>query len=194
MTNSISGSPPVFTKVSGSFSEDGTLTIPAGSALLYAVARETAGRPVGNGGSGQFLVGTTAGGTEVVTVGSGIAASAVVSTDGLAITFGQVLYPVDTPIYLQVLKHTITGITQANPAVVTAASHGFANGDIVKINGVVGMTEVNGLQFTVAGKTLNTFQLSGVDSTAYTAYASGGTAQGWNGANVAFTLHIAQYD
>ena len=39
---------------------------------------------------------------------------------------------------------TITGITQANPAVVTSNSHGYANGQEVYIVGVVGMTEVNG--------------------------------------------------
>ena len=69
----------------------------------------------------------------------------------------------------------ITGITKANPAVVTSNSHGFSNGDRVFISGVVGMTQVNNLEFTVAGATTNTFQLSGVDSSAYTTYSSGGT-------------------
>lgn len=69
---------------------------------------------------------------------------------------------------------TITGITQANPAVVTSTAHGYSNGDVVYIASVVGMTEVNGYYFTVAGVTANTFQLSGIDSTAYTAYTSGG--------------------
>jgi hypothetical protein len=69
----------------------------------------------------------------------------------------------------------ITGITQANPAVVTAASHGLSNGDRVFIVSVAGMTEVNNKEFTVAGATTNTFQLSGIDSSAFTAYSSGGT-------------------
>ena len=71
---------------------------------------------------------------------------------------------------------TITGITQANPAVVTATSHGYSNGDEVWINDVVGMTELNGRRFTVANKTTNTFELSGINSTSLTAYSSGGTA------------------
>jgi len=71
---------------------------------------------------------------------------------------------------------TITNITQANPAVVTVASHGYSNGDDVWINSVVGMTEVNGRRFRIANVTTNTFELSGVDSTGYTAYTSGGTA------------------
>ena len=72
---------------------------------------------------------------------------------------------------------TVTGITQANPAVVTASSHGYSNGDHVWINSVVGMTEVNGRRYTVANKTTNTFELSGVDSSSYTAYSSAGVAQ-----------------
>jgi len=71
---------------------------------------------------------------------------------------------------------TITAITKANPAVVTAASHGYSNGDHIWINDVVGMTEVNGRRFTVANKTTNTFELSGVNSSSYTTYTSGGTA------------------
>ena len=76
---------------------------------------------------------------------------------------------------------TITGITQANPAVVTASSHGYSNGDEVLISGVSGMTEVNGKRFLVADKTTNTFELQdkdGVDinSTGFTAYSSGGVS------------------
>ena len=76
---------------------------------------------------------------------------------------------------------TITGITAANPAVVTSNSHGYSNGDFVIISGVVGMTEVNGKTFKVADKTTNTFELQDVDGTdinssGYTAYSSGGVA------------------
>ena len=71
---------------------------------------------------------------------------------------------------------SISAITKANPAVVTASSHGYSNGDHVWINDVVGMTEVNARRYTVANKTTNTFELSGVDSSNYTTYTSGGTA------------------
>ena len=76
---------------------------------------------------------------------------------------------------------TISGITAANPAVVTATSHGYENGDEVLISGVSGMTEVNSKRFLVADKTTNTFELQdkdGVDinSSAFTAYSSGGVA------------------
>lgn len=80
-----------------------------------------------------------------------------------------------------IVRHTaqnITGITQANPAVVSySGSDTYANGDRVWIDGVVGMTQVNGREFEVANVNTgaNTFQLLGVNSTGYTAYSSGGT-------------------
>jgi hypothetical protein len=75
---------------------------------------------------------------------------------------------------------SISGITQANPAVVTATSHGYNNGDHVIINSVSGMVQVNGKTFTVANKTTNTFEIQDVDgnnvnSSSFTAYASGGS-------------------
>lgn len=77
---------------------------------------------------------------------------------------------------------TITGITQADPGVVTAASHGFTDGQVVLIEDVAGMTEVNDTHFTVANATTDTFELqtqattpADVDTSGYTAYSSGGT-------------------
>jgi hypothetical protein len=67
----------------------------------------------------------------------------------------------------------ITGITQANPAVVTSTGHGLVTGDVIKITGAVGMTEVNDQTFTVTAVDANTFSI-GVDSTGYGAYTSGG--------------------
>jgi hypothetical protein len=69
---------------------------------------------------------------------------------------------------------TVTAVTQANPGVVTAASHGFSNGDVVTFIGVGGMVELNGNKYTVANATTNTFELSATDTTAFTAYTSGG--------------------
>lgn len=72
----------------------------------------------------------------------------------------------------------ITGISKANPGVVTySGSDTYANGDRVIISGVVGMTEVNGREFTVANVDTgaNTFELSGVNTSSYTTYSSAGT-------------------
>jgi hypothetical protein len=79
---------------------------------------------------------------------------------------------------------TITGITQANPAVVTtSAAHGLSNGDQVYIESIVGMTELNdsNIPYQVANVTSTTFEVqdydgTNVNSSAYTAYSSGGTA------------------
>ena len=75
-------------------------------------------------------------------------------------------------------NEAITAVTKANPGVVTAAAHGLADSDIVYIDGVVGMTELNGNRYTVANKTTDTFELSGTDTSAFTTYTSGGTARG----------------
>ena len=48
---------------------------------------------------------------------------------------------------------TITGITNANPGVVTATSHGYSNGDFVILSSLAGITEVNGITYKVANKT-----------------------------------------
>lgn len=69
---------------------------------------------------------------------------------------------------------TISGISQANPCVVTANNHQMVNGDEVYIEGVLGMTEVNGRTFKVANTTVNTMQLEGIDSRTFAAYSSGG--------------------
>jgi len=87
------------------------------------------------------------------------------------------------------LEHIITGITKADPAVVTSAAHGFANGDIVYVYDVLGMTEVNGRVFKVANKAADTFQLSGVDSSGYTTYTEGGTViEAWTARQTLYTI------
>lgn len=70
---------------------------------------------------------------------------------------------------------TLTGATQAYPCVVTSTAHGLAAGAVGTISAVVGMTQLNGLQVIVEYPTVNAFALKGVNSTAFTAYTSGGT-------------------
>lgn len=74
----------------------------------------------------------------------------------------------------------ITGITNANPAVVTySGADTFSNGDRVWISGVAGMTQVNNTEFTVANVNTgaNTFELSGINSTGYGTFTAGGTVE-----------------
>jgi hypothetical protein len=66
---------------------------------------------------------------------------------------------------------TISGATKADPVVITASSHGFANDQHVWIEGMEGMTELNGKIYTVKGASTHTFQLyneegsDGIDAT-----------------------------
>lgn len=85
---------------------------------------------------------------------------------------------------LQVLTgsaKTITAVTKANPGVVTSNTHGFSDGEEIYIDSVGGMTELNGRNFIVANATTNTFTLkdafgNNINTTGYTTYTSGGTA------------------
>jgi hypothetical protein len=69
----------------------------------------------------------------------------------------------------------ITGISNANPAVVNRVAHGLVDGDVVKHAGIVGMEELNGRICVVDVLSPDTYALMGVDSLNYGAYVSGGT-------------------
>lgn len=73
------------------------------------------------------------------------------------------------------LTGSITAATKASQCEITSAAHGLSNGDVVFIEDCGGMTEINNLKFTVANVATDTFELSGIDSTGYTLYTSGGT-------------------
>lgn len=83
---------------------------------------------------------------------------------------------------LQVLTgsaQSITDVTQANPGVVTIAAHGYSNGDEIYLDNIVGMSELNGRNYIIANVTTNTFTLqdlfgNDIDTSGFTAYASGG--------------------
>lgn len=64
---------------------------------------------------------------------------------------------------------TITGITNADPAVVTAAAHGLALGDVVKIEN--SMQGLDDLMYPIDNPETNDFELAGSDSTAYPAFS-----------------------
>lgn len=58
---------------------------------------------------------------------------------------------------------TITGISKANPAVATAAAHGYASGDIILLR-VKGFSELDWAVVRVANAESGTFELEGVDT------------------------------
>lgn len=71
----------------------------------------------------------------------------------------------------------ITGATQADPVVITAAAHGYTTGQKVRIQSMTaGMTQINEREFAVTVLTADTFSLDGEDGTGHSAYTSGGVA------------------
>lgn len=78
-------------------------------------------------------------------------------------------------------RTTITAATKADPCVITVTSTtGLANGDTVYIDSVIGMEDLNGRYFKLAGKSGSTYQLTdavtgaAIVSTGYGTYASAG--------------------
>jgi Ubiquitin-activating enzyme E1 FCCH domain len=71
----------------------------------------------------------------------------------------------------------ISGATQANPVVVTTATHNYIDGDEVFISGIVGMTELNDRRFFINVLSATTFELNDEDGTGHTAYSSGGDSE-----------------
>lgn len=80
----------------------------------------------------------------------------------------------------QPLGGGITGITQANPGVITTATaHGLSAGDVVLISDVGGMLDINNYYYVNTVPTGTTFTLKDysfavVDTSAFGAYTSGG--------------------
>jgi len=58
--------------------------------------------------------------------------------------------------------NVISGITKADPVVITSSSHTLSDGDLVDIRGVAGTTELNGERYRVMEKTTNTFEIASV--------------------------------
>jgi hypothetical protein len=89
----------------------------------------------------------------------------------------------------QGLQATVTAITKASPAVVTAVAHNYNTNDKVKFDGILGMVELNtGVYYYVKVLTVDTFEIyadyemtTPIDSTGYTTYLSGGTAELFGG-------------
>jgi len=84
---------------------------------------------------------------------------------------------------------TITGVSAADPCVVTAVAHGYQSNQVVRITDLGsemptarGMAQLNNNRYRITVLTANTFSLKDVtsdeaiNSTAYTAYVAGGRA------------------
>jgi hypothetical protein len=82
----------------------------------------------------------------------------------------------------------VTGITNANPGVVTTnLNHGYTTGQVVQINGAVGITGINGVNLTITVLTETTFSI-GVNTTSSGTWTSGGVVTP-NFRNVSATIN-----
>lgn len=70
----------------------------------------------------------------------------------------------------------ITAATKANPVKLTSTAHGLAEGSVVVLAAIGGMTQLNAKVGVVKVVDANSFELPGINSTDYTSYTSGGTA------------------
>lgn len=82
---------------------------------------------------------------------------------------------VGAPGTIPFIASNMSAATKANPCVITTSSaHGLITNDVVYLTGVVGMTQINNIQFQVTVLTTTTFSLIGINSTGYGTYVSGG--------------------
>ena len=81
---------------------------------------------------------------------------------------------------LTAAPQALTGITAANPPVVTvAATATYSNNDVIRMHGVLGKTEVNAVDYRITVINSTTFSLqdmagNDIVGAGYTAYTSGG--------------------
>ena len=69
----------------------------------------------------------------------------------------------------------VAGAEAASPARITAPGHGCATGDMVLVEGLVGMEALNGGRYVVTVVDADTVSLDGIDATAMGPWTSGGT-------------------
>lgn len=70
-----------------------------------------------------------------------------------------------------------TAITAATNAEVTIATHGYSNGDVVRLHTTTGMLQIAGFDFVIDTVTTNTFELAGLPAAAFVAAATAVTAR-----------------
>ena len=67
----------------------------------------------------------------------------------------------------------ISAVTKADPGVATSTAHGYADGDILYLGDMIGMYQLDQKAVRVDNKADNTFELEGVDTTAFDTYVTG---------------------
>ena len=101
---------------------------------------------------------------------------------GLALEFGQeYMRVISDGAYVTEAATAITGATQGDPCIIHDVAHGYVTGDWIYISNVGGMTQLNGHTYVITRIDADHFSLADVfgvaiDSSAFGAYTSGGTA------------------
>jgi hypothetical protein len=186
VTGATNANPAVITATSHGFSNGHTVTFAfvGGMTQLngnsYTIANATANTfELSGTDSSAYGVYTSGGESRRLIPITGVtqANPAVVTSTAHGLTAGMKVMPQGIVGMTQLNGHRVTNVTSANPAVVTSAAHGFTNGQIVTFVNVDGMQELNGNIYTVANAATDTFELSGINSTAYGAYIPSGHLQ-----------------
>ena len=182
---------PTSPATSGSLTVVTTTSTPAfttsGTLILQGDTSPYVGEQITyTGVTGTTFTGITRGAnlTTAASHDNSIAVNQVTTTwDGAAGPWGQTNYDnvAEHIVFARPgIKATITAATKANPVVITYTLSSYADqlsdGDSIIIDSVVGMTDLNGNTYTIANinTSAGTFELSGVDGTAYVTYTSGG--------------------
>lgn len=99
-----------------------------------------------------------------------------------ALEFGdQYIRVIKNGAYVTEATINVSGVTQANPGVITTGAHGLSTGDWVYISGLGGMTQLNGRTVKITVLSATTFSIqdtltgNNINTSGYSAYTSGGT-------------------
>jgi hypothetical protein len=140
---------------------DQTLALVSAGIYQLQVAYGGTGTPISIGKPVRTIFKPVSGTTKIA-----IGAAEQVTRFSVSTTTGRVTFTN--------LTKAITGITQAASAVITVgAAHGYNIDDSVYISGVSGMTQINGLRAFITVTAATTITVA-INSTAFTAYTSGG--------------------
>ena len=168
------------------FHLEGNDTLGAGNTCNGAPYGATVG--FGGTGYGNSVKGATFTNVTIpVAVDKSLSASPNSQIGVNTVTSSTILGPA-VPLDLSTIL-TITGITNANPAVVTYTGTNPTNGNVFIPFYVYGMTQINGQECTVASvnTVAKTFQCSGINSTGYGVFAANPAPNITAGANLLYT-------
>ncbi len=92
-----------------------------------------------------------------------------------SILYDGFTYVKTSPVVEAQNANAITAITAASPAVVTQATHGYSEGDILQFYGTTGMLQIAGMNFQISTVTTNGYTLTGLRAVGLTAGTAGFT-------------------